>query len=187
MVQSDSKKKVTKKDEIVYACEEVNCNSKCLKKASPKCSKSEGCMKERAKICKKRCRRARCEARCKDEPQLGYVEREMKIEKCKEACQTPKCKTKCDEEFQSCKSKCFSKAHKFICPDLPPPEPIVGGKGGSSSGESDSMSESDLGGESSDDSSADFGGSLGNDDDAPLDFASESMGSSAAAEDDEPL
>lgn len=174
MVQStgDSRKKITKKDEILFACEEVLCNSKCLKKASPKCSKSENCMKERGKICKKRCRRSRCEARCKDEPQLGYVEREMKIDKCKEACQTEKCKTKCDEEFQSCKSKCFSKAHKFICPDLPA-EPTTGN--GDEKSNDDSKSSSD---DEGSDSSLDFADSEESSSSSSLDF-----GGASASED----
>lgn len=139
------RKKFTKKQEIQFACDEVDCQEKCHKKASPKCSKSAGCMRERAKICQKRCRKARCEARCKDEPQLGYVEREMKLEKCKEECQSARCKARCEEDFKSCKLKCREKANKYVC-DIVKSDPLI----------SEASSTVDLGDDDEDSTSSSF-------------------------------
>jgi len=60
-----------------FGCRELECIAQCNGKAKPKCLKSRSCVIERDKICQKRCRKARCEDRCKDEPHLGYVEREQ--------------------------------------------------------------------------------------------------------------
>mmetsp|Transcript_9356 Transcript_9356/g.11212 ORF Transcript_9356/g.11212 Transcript_9356/m.11212 type:complete len:317 (+) Transcript_9356:177-1127(+) len=129
--------KVNKKLERQLACEELQCVNACNKKIKPKCAKSTSCRKERDKLCHRRCRKARCEDRCKDEPKFGYVEREQRMEKCKDDCTGPtathnKCIKKCHSQFKPCKSRCHEIAHKFQCdrPELlqPPPPPPVSTK-----------------------------------------------------------
>lgn len=101
-------------------CRELMCVSKCNAVALPKCLKSESCALERDKICQKRCRKTRCDDRCEDEPQLGYVEREQGLEKCKDACAGPtashnECIVKCHVKFKPCKSRCYETASKYKC------------------------------------------------------------------------
>ena len=121
---SAANKKKNKKEEkalnIKFACAEVDCIDRCMKKMKPKCAKSKSCTKDRNKICHKRCRRTRCEDRCKDAPKLGYVEREQGMEKCKAACSGGtavhnKCVKRCHGEFKPCKSRCFEVAHRYQC------------------------------------------------------------------------
>merc|ERR1712107_58058 len=127
--QQPARKPMTKKLEIQFACDEVTCIEKCVRKVTKKCTQSEGCMKQRTTYCKKKCRKARCESRCKFEPQIGYVEREMKLDKCKEDCGnngagSSKCLDKCEKGFQTCKSRCGERRKKFVCdkePDIPYP------------------------------------------------------------------
>uniref|UniRef100_A0A7S3PM55 Uncharacterized protein n=1 Tax=Aplanochytrium stocchinoi TaxID=215587 RepID=A0A7S3PM55_9STRA len=129
--------KINKKLEGMLACEELKCINACNKKIKPKCEKSTSCRKERDKLCHRRCRKQRCEERCKDEPKFGYVEREQRMEKCKDGCEGPtaahnKCIKKCHSQFKPCKSRCHEIASKFHCdnPDIvkqppPPPPPKV--------------------------------------------------------------
>jgi hypothetical protein len=143
-----AKKAITKKQEIQFACDEVDCVEKCVRKVTKKCSASEGCMRQRAVYCKKKCRKTRCESRCKFEPQIGYVEREMKLDKCKEDCGnngagSAKCLDKCEKEFQTCKSRCVERRKKFVCdrePDIPLPSIV--GKAAKAETEVDSFEES---------------------------------------------
>lgn len=126
--------KVNKKLERELACVEVTCQNDCNKKIKPKCAKSASCRKEREKLCRRRCRKARCEERCKDEPKFGYVEREQRMEKCKDECDGPtpvhnKCIKKCHSQFKPCKSRCHEIAGKFQCDKVgvvakPPPIPV---------------------------------------------------------------
>ena len=139
-----------------FACRELQCVAQCNGKAKPKCLKSRSCVAERDKICQKRCRKTRCEDRCKDEPHLGYVEREQGLEKCKDACTGPtavhnKCVVKCHIKYKPCKSRCYETATKFKCdnpkilamvnqqqtPGVPP------GKGESSKGGGDDDEDGD--------------------------------------------
>ena len=113
-------RKAEKALEIRFACGEVDCIDKCNRKIKPKCAKSKSCRNERNKICHKRCRRARCEDRCKDAPKLGYVEREQGMEKCKANCKGStavhnKCVKKCHSEWKPCKARCFDVAHRYSC------------------------------------------------------------------------
>jgi hypothetical protein len=113
-------KKITTAMEKDFGCRELQCVAQCNGKAKPKCLKSRSCVSERDKICQKRCRKTRCEDRCKDEPHLGYVEREQGLEKCKDACTGPtashnKCVVKCHVKYKPCKSRCFETANKFKC------------------------------------------------------------------------
>uniref|UniRef100_A0A7S2WDI0 Uncharacterized protein n=1 Tax=Mucochytrium quahogii TaxID=96639 RepID=A0A7S2WDI0_9STRA len=124
------KKKITKKLEIKFACDEVECIEKCASKTTKKCKQSESCMKDRVRACKKKCRKARCEHRCKIDPQIGYVEREMKLDKCKDECGlgNGKCIEKCEKEFQTCKSRCAERRKKFVCDKQPEIQfPVPGG------------------------------------------------------------
>lgn len=112
--------KFTRQMERDAACVELDCQAKCKNKRISKCGKSKSCITEREKICRKRCRKARCEDRCKDEPKLGYVEREQKMDKCKESCGGStvvhnKCIKKCHSEFKPCKQRCHDTAGKFQC------------------------------------------------------------------------
>lgn len=111
------KKKVTRTMEVDFACNEVDCIEKCTgKKVTKKCLTSEGCLRAREQSCKKRCRKSRCDNRCKLEPAIGYVEREMKLDKCKEECASDhKCADRCDKDFQTCKSRCAERKKKFVC------------------------------------------------------------------------
>lgn len=120
--------KLNKKLERKLACEEVACIDACNKKIKPKCAKSRNCRNERDKICHRRCRKARCEERCKDEPKFGYVEREQRMDKCKEDCSGPtavhnKCIKRCHSQFKPCKSRCHEIAHKFQCDSAQPMRP----------------------------------------------------------------
>ena len=113
-------RKAEKALEVRFACDELDCIDKCNKKIKPKCAKSSSCRKERNKICHKRCRRSRCEERCKDAPKLGYVEREQGMEKCKANCKGStavhnKCVKKCHSEWKPCKARCFDVAHRYSC------------------------------------------------------------------------
>lgn len=121
--------KIDKKKERVLACAEVDCNISCNKKINPKCALKKACRADREKICKRRCLKARCEDRCKDEPKFGYVEREQKLDKCKEGClgstaQHNKCIKKCHSEFKPCKSRCHEISMKFTCPDKKTENPL---------------------------------------------------------------
>ncbi len=123
-----AKRKVKRSEEIKFACEEVECLEKCSRKVSKKCLASELCLKARIKYCTKKCRKKRCENRCKLDPQVGYVEREMKLDKCKEDCgDNNKCKDKCEKSFQTCKSRCGERKKKFVC-DRPADLPQITGK-----------------------------------------------------------
>ena len=122
--------KVNKKLERKLACEEVTCIDACNKKIKPKCAKSRNCRNDRDKICHRRCRKARCEDRCKDEPKFGYVEREQRMDKCKEDCSGPtavhnKCIKRCHSQFKPCKSRCHEIAHKFQCDSAQPMKPAA--------------------------------------------------------------
>ena len=86
VLPSKNKKRFDKRTERSLGCQELECIAACNAKGKPKCLKSKSCRETRDKICHKRCRKARCEERCKDEPKLGYVEREQKMEGCKEKC-----------------------------------------------------------------------------------------------------
>jgi len=113
-------KKINLAMERDFGCRELECIAACNGKAKPKCLKSRSCVIERDKICQKRCRKARCEDRCKDEPHLGYVEREQGLEKCKDGCTGPtathnKCVVKCHVKYKPCKTKCFEMASKYKC------------------------------------------------------------------------
>eukprot|EP00924_Labyrinthula_sp_SR-Ha-C_P010671 snap_masked-scaffold_49-processed-gene-0.33-mRNA-1 protein AED:1.00 eAED:1.00 QI:0/-1/0/0/-1/1/1/0/328 len=112
--------KLNKKFEHQLGCEEEDCNASCNAKIKPKCARSASCRKEREKLCRRRCRKTRCENRCKDEPKFGYVEREQRMEKCKEECSGPtavhnKCIKKCHSQFKPCKSRCHEIAGKYGC------------------------------------------------------------------------
>mmetsp|Transcript_7486 Transcript_7486/g.13032 ORF Transcript_7486/g.13032 Transcript_7486/m.13032 type:complete len:353 (-) Transcript_7486:137-1195(-) len=112
--------KIDKAKEKILACEEVDCENSCNKKTAPKCIAKKACRTDREKLCKRRCRKARCEERCKDEPKYGYVEREQKMDKCKEGCQGStaqhnKCIKKCHSEFKPCKSRCNEISSKYKC------------------------------------------------------------------------
>jgi len=114
--------KINKAKEKELACKEVDCNKACMKKITPKCEKKKSCRSDREKICKRRCSKARCEERCKDEPHFGYVEREQKMDKCKEGCQGNtaqhnKCIKKCHSEYKPCKSRCHEIFSRFKCPE----------------------------------------------------------------------
>jgi hypothetical protein len=151
-----------------FGCRELQCVAQCNGKAKPKCLKSKSCVAERDKICLKRCRKTRCEERCKDEPHLGYVEREQGLEKCKDACTGPtathnKCVVKCHVKYKPCKSRCYETASKFKC-DNPKILAMVNQIPGASSSSSSSSS----------------GGGDGEDDDE-----GESSHGSGDAEDDE--
>jgi hypothetical protein len=103
-----------------FGCRELQCVAQCNGKAKPKCLKSKSCVSERDKICQKRCRKTRCEERCKDEPHLGYVEREQGLEKCKDSCTGPtashnKCVVKCHVKYKPCKSRCYETSSKYKC------------------------------------------------------------------------
>jgi hypothetical protein len=146
IIQKPGKKipKVNLSMEKDFGCREIMCVAQCNGKAKPKCLKSRSCVSERDKICLKRCRKSRCEERCKDEPHLGYVEREQGLEKCKDACTGPtashnKCVVKCHVKFKPCKSRCFDTASKYKC-DNPKTLAMVSqqapGSGGSSSSSS---------------------------------------------------
>lgn len=162
-------------DERRFGCKEVSCIAECNGKAKPKCLKSKSCVAERYHICHKRCRRTRCEERCKNEPKMGYVEKEQGLENCKEACTGPvathnKCIVKCHIKFKPCKTKCHESASKFKC-DNPkilalleakpaedePPLPSKA-KGGKSNGEEDEEEEDEGGGSAEDDDDDDGGG-----------------------------
>ena len=123
--------KLNKRLERKLACEELKCIDACNQKIKPKCAKSRSCRNDRDKICKRRCRKARCEDRCKDEPSFGYVEREQRMDKCKEECNGPtavhnKCIKKCHSKFKPCKARCYEISSKFQC-DEPPtrPPPLI--------------------------------------------------------------
>ena len=114
--------KVDRKFEESFGCEEAKCTVSCIDKAKDKCKKSRSCSAEREKICKRRCRKTRCEERCKDEPKLGYVEREQGMEKCKSSCtgstaQHNRCIKKCHQQFKACKVRCYEVANKYACPE----------------------------------------------------------------------
>jgi len=118
-------KRISKKDEIAFACKETECIEKCARKTTKKCKASESCMKTRVRDCRKKCRKVRCMSRCKDESSLGYVEREIRQDKCMKACNgATKCLEKCQRETQPCKSRCAERRKKFTCdkePDVPFP------------------------------------------------------------------
>jgi len=108
--------KVTKNKEKEFACAEFDCIEKCVNKITSKCKASIPCVKARLKTCKKKCKKQRCEKRCALEPNLGYVEREMKVEKCKEGCSgSDKCKEKCEHDNRTCKQRCTERHKKFLC------------------------------------------------------------------------
>eukprot|EP00516_Mucochytrium_quahogii_P005218 CAMPEP_0203763032 /NCGR_PEP_ID=MMETSP0098-20131031/15755_1 /ASSEMBLY_ACC=CAM_ASM_000208 /TAXON_ID=96639 /ORGANISM=" , Strain NY0313808BC1" /LENGTH=287 /DNA_ID=CAMNT_0050657635 /DNA_START=38 /DNA_END=898 /DNA_ORIENTATION=- len=112
--------KLNRAFEKELACKEVECQESCNKKVKANCAAKKACMSDRQKICKRRCLKARCEERCKDEPKYGYVEREQKMDKCKEGCQGStaqhnKCIKKCHSEFKPCKSRCHEISVKFTC------------------------------------------------------------------------
>ncbi|GBG26056.1 Hypothetical Protein FCC1311_022762 [Hondaea fermentalgiana] len=114
--QTVEKKKLSKKEEVAFACKEVECVERCVRKSTKKCLQSEGCIKQRVYACKKKCRKSRCESRCKVEPATGYVEREMKTDKCKEDCSmNNKCIEKCEREGKPCKARCGERRKKFTC------------------------------------------------------------------------
>lgn len=122
--------KLNKRLERKLACEEAKCVDACNQKIKPKCAKSRSCRNERDKICKRRCRKARCEERCKDEPSFGYVEREQRMDKCKEDCNGPtavhnKCIKKCHSKFKPCKARCYEIASKFQCDEVSPKPPSM--------------------------------------------------------------
>lgn len=116
--------RLSKKDEVALACVEMDCQTACQKKINPKCAAKKSCHTDRGKICKRRCAKARCEERCKDEPHYGYVEREQKMDKCKESCQGNtaqhnKCIKKCHADYKPCKSNCHAVFLKFRCDKAP--------------------------------------------------------------------
>ncbi|GBG33831.1 Hypothetical Protein FCC1311_100542 [Hondaea fermentalgiana] len=130
----DSKKpiKLNKQKEKELACKMEDCITSCNKKITAKCAAKKSCKTDREKICRKRCMKARCEERCKDEPHYGYVEREQKMDKCKEGCQGNtaqhnKCIKACHASFQPCKSRCHQVSNRYKCDRVddsaPPPPP----------------------------------------------------------------
>ncbi|KAH9255205.1 hypothetical protein BASA81_006645 [Batrachochytrium salamandrivorans] len=140
-----------------FGCKEVSCIAECNGKAKPKCLKSKSCVAERYHICHKRCRKTRCEERCKNEPKMGYVEKEQGLDNCKEACTGPtathnKCIVKCHVKFKPCKTKCYETATKFKCDnpkilallEAKPPEDKGAKAGGG--GEEENEEEGDGGG-----------------------------------------
>lgn len=129
-----------------FGCKEIQCVAQCNSKAKPKCLKSRSCVAERDKICQKRCRATRCEDRCKDEPHLGYVEREQGLEKCKEECTGPtashnKCVMKCHTKYKPCKTRCKEMASKFKCDNLKILALVAPGGGAASSSDGDDEEE----------------------------------------------
>jgi hypothetical protein len=154
-----TRKKITRADEIAFACEEVSCIEKCARKVTTKCSASESCMKTRVAACKKKCRRTRCLARCKVEPKLGYVERDEKLTRCKDDCANDSvCQGKCDVTFQGCKVKCGDRRRQFKCDREPE---MLTKKGGEGEGDGDADRD-----DGADDDAVDPGADDGEGDDA---------------------
>lgn len=175
---STEKKKISRKEELAFACKEVDCVEKCVTKSTKKCLQSESCIKTRVSSCKKKCRKARCENRCKIEPGMGYVEREMKTDKCKEDCQmNNKCIEKCDREGKTCKSRCAERKKKFVC-DRQPQIPWPSAQAAAAAA---SVSDDDEGDDGTDDGSV-VDASDGED---PVDEGSESSGAGFAEDDDD--
>jgi hypothetical protein len=164
-----TRKKITRADEIVFACEEVSCIEKCARKVTTKCSVSESCMKTRVAACKKKCRRTRCLARCKVEPKLGYVERDEKLTRCKDDCANDSaCQDKCDVAFQGCKTKCGDRRRQFKCDREPEisfsSAPKKGGEGeGDEDGAGDAAAEDDTAEADAEDGEGDDGVDAGAD------------------------
>jgi hypothetical protein len=105
-----------KKDELKLACTELDCNDTCIGKTSKRCSKSDGCVKRRTIDCRKKCRKQRCDTRCKSEPNLGYVEKEQKMDACKDECHgNERCMNKCEKLMESCKVKCRDNLKRYTC------------------------------------------------------------------------
>lgn len=124
--------KLNKAKEKELACKMEDCITSCNKKITSKCAARKTCKTDREKVCRKRCMKARCEERCKDEPHYGYVEREQKMDKCKEGCQGStaqhnKCIKACHAAFQPCKSRCHTVSNRYKCDRIddsaPPPPP----------------------------------------------------------------
>jgi hypothetical protein len=133
------KKGFTKAQEIALACKEVDCAKECQDKAAEKCT-SDTCLKvggqacwlagwlaraltgrdgrqEKTKICRKTCAKERCDERCKAEPDMSYVARELKLEKCVDACDesNTKCKARCEDEAKTCKVRCKDRLKAILC------------------------------------------------------------------------
>ena len=103
------KVRFTVEQEIEMACAEVDCVKKCQTQYYEK--------KEKFDVCKKQCAKDRCKERCKKEPNLSYVERELKKDKCLDKCKTTDatCKNRCEEETKRCKDRCKERAKKYFC------------------------------------------------------------------------
>jgi len=99
----------TVEQEIEMACLEADCVRKCVASFPDRGAKFDACRKV--------CGKERCKNRCKNEPNLSYVERELKREKCLDKCKPTdeKCKKFCDEESRKCKDRCKERAHRYFC------------------------------------------------------------------------
>jgi hypothetical protein len=115
-----SDKKFSLTQESDFGCKELQCIANCQGEGSRDCLQSPSCISGHRKICLKRCRKTRCEERCKNEPSLSDIERDQRLEQCKNGCDrssptASKCMVICYIQSKPCKSRCYETAARFQC------------------------------------------------------------------------